>query len=89
MRSGVHSAHYSGVICRDELFPRVGRELGGRGEVLRRTDGGEVAFVTLVWFESLDVVRGFAGEDYEKPVISERAAQLLSRCDDRALHYDA
>ncbi len=74
---------------REELFPRVERDLGGRGEVLRRSDGDEVAFVTLVWFDSLDVVRGFAGDDYEQPVISERAAMLLSRYDDRALHYDA
>lgn len=108
VRGGLHSAHYSGVICRiwhgwtkpedadayerylrEELFPRVERDLGGRGQVLRRSDGDEVAFVTLVWFDSLDVVRGFAGDDYEQPVISERAAQLLSRYDERALHYDA
>ena len=74
---------------RDELFPRVERELGGRGQVLRRNDGDEVAFVTLVWFESLDAVQRFAGEDFETPVINERAKMLLGRYDARALHYDA
>jgi hypothetical protein len=74
---------------RDELFPRVERELGSRCEVLRRDDGAEVAFVTLVWFDSLEAVREFAGDDYETPVITERAAGLLSRYDARALHYTA
>ena len=41
----------------EELFPRLGRELGGRGyrgfHILRREDGSEVGFVTMTWFESL------------------------------------
>jgi hypothetical protein len=34
-------------------------------------------------------VRAFAGDDYEAPVIEPEAAPLLSRYDERALHYDA
>ena len=44
--------------------------------------------MTLVWFESLAAVQGFAGADYEKPVISERARALLSRYSDRCDHYE-
>src|SRR5437764_8691705 len=70
-----------------ELFPQVERELTSMGykgyHVLRSARGGEVEFVTLVWFESLAAVQGFAGADYEKPVISERARALLSRYSDR------
>jgi hypothetical protein len=74
---------------RDELYPRLEGADGYRGHhVLRRTDGGEVEFVTLTWFDSLDAVRAFAGDDYETPVITERAAALLARWDDRAVHYD-
>jgi hypothetical protein len=76
----------------DELYPRLGRELGGRGyrgyHVLRRADGAEVAFVTMTWFDSIESVRDFAGPGYETPVITEKAASMLSRYDDRALHYE-
>jgi heme-degrading monooxygenase HmoA len=41
-----------------ELFPSMQEIPGFRGaEVLRRPDGGEVAFVTLTRFDSLDAIR--------------------------------
>jgi heme-degrading monooxygenase HmoA len=66
------------------------REIPGfRGaEVLRRPDGGEVAFVTLTRFESVDAIRAFAGADYERPVLEPEALALLSHYDERALHFD-
>jgi len=73
----------------DELFPSMRRIPGFRGaEVLRRADGDEVAFVTLTRFDSLDAVRDFAGDDYEVPVLEPPALALLSRHDERAVHYD-
>jgi hypothetical protein len=33
-------------------------------------------------------MRGFAGDDYEVPVLEPQALALLSRCDKRALHFD-
>jgi heme-degrading monooxygenase HmoA len=74
---------------RDELYPRLEGAAGYRGHhVLRRPAGDEVEFVTMTWFDSLDAVRSFAGDDYETPVITERAQALLARYDDRAVHYD-
>ncbi len=77
---------------REELYPRLERELGGRGyrghQVLRRDEGAETAFVTLTWFDSLDAVRAFAGDDPETPLITETAARLLSRHEPRAVHYE-
>jgi heme-degrading monooxygenase HmoA len=74
---------------REELYPRLRDDAGYRGHhVLRRDDGDEVEFVTMTWFESLESVRSFAGEDYETPVITDRAAALLSRYHEQALHYD-
>jgi heme-degrading monooxygenase HmoA len=77
---------------RDELFPRVERELTQRGyrgyHVLRLKRAQQVEFVTMVWFESLDAVKAFAGDDYEIPVISERARGLLTRYAKRCEHYD-
>jgi len=57
-------------------------------DVLRRDEDGEVAFVTLTRFDSLDAIRAFAGEDYETAVIEPAAEALLSRHDERARHYN-
>jgi antibiotic biosynthesis monooxygenase (ABM) superfamily enzyme len=72
-----------------ELFPAMRRIDGFRGaDLLRRDDGGEVAFVTLTRFDSLEAIRAFAGEDYETPVLEPQALALLSRYDERAVHYE-
>jgi antibiotic biosynthesis monooxygenase (ABM) superfamily enzyme len=72
-----------------ELFPSMRSIPGFRGaEVLRRDEGDQVAFVTLTRFNSLGDIRAFAGEDYEVPVLEPRALALLSRYDERALHFD-
>ncbi|HTS13559.1 MAG TPA: hypothetical protein VMH00_15685 [Candidatus Limnocylindrales bacterium] len=74
-----------------ELFPHVERELASRGykgfHLLRLNHPEEAEFVTMLWFESLEAVRGFAGEKYEVPVISEKARRLLVRYADRCEHY--
>jgi heme-degrading monooxygenase HmoA len=75
-------------FLRSELFPEVAKLPGFLGaRILRRPVEGEEEFVTLTMFESLDAVRAFAGEDYETPVIEPEAQRLLSRYEDRAVHY--
>jgi len=87
-----HNADAYDAYLKEELFPRLQRELreaGYRGfHLLRLTGEDEVEFITLVWFESRDAVRCFAGEDYEAPVISPEARSLLSRYANRCDHYD-
>ena len=62
---------------------------GFRGaDVLRRDELGEVAFVTLTRFDTLDAIRAFAGDEYETPVLEPTARALLSRHEDRAQHFD-
>ncbi len=85
-----NAAAYESYL-KDDLFPRLRRELtphGYRGYHLLRLDrADEVEFVTMVWFESLEAVSSFAGENYEVPVISEKAGALLSRYAARCEHY--
>jgi hypothetical protein len=50
--------------------------------------GAEVEFVTIMWFDSLDAVRSFAGEDYEVAVVPQKARALLARFDARSQHYE-
>jgi hypothetical protein len=80
------------LYLRDELFPRLQRELADNGyrgfHILRQPGGDKVQFITLVWFTSIEVVKAFAGDDHERPYISETAAKLLSDYADRCEHFE-
>jgi heme-degrading monooxygenase HmoA len=77
------------ALLRSEILPGIHRVTGYRGAYLLRRDlGDEVEFVTLTLFESLDAVRAFAGEDYEKAVVPSQARKLLARFDERSVHYE-
>jgi hypothetical protein len=41
-----------------------------------------------MWFDSIDSVRVFAGEDYETAVVPPKARAILSHFDARSQHYD-
>ncbi len=77
---------------KNEIFPHLQEDLTKHGykgyHLLRLNRGGEEEFVTLVWFESLEAVKSFAGENYETPVIPEKAIKLLKRYEKRCDHYN-
>ncbi len=78
-------------LLKEEVFQGIaGRSIAGyRGiQLFRRGLEAEVEFVTIMWFESLEAVRAFAGDDYEQAVVPPRARALLSRFDARSQHYD-
>jgi heme-degrading monooxygenase HmoA len=80
------------ALLREEIFAGIARRemRGYRGiELFRRPVDGEVEFVTLMRFDSLDAVRTFAGDDYETAVVPPSARALLLRFDARSAHYDA
>lgn len=79
------------TLLRTEVFPGIARRAvaGYRGiELLRRTGSDAVEFVTLMWFDSLDAVRAFAGENYAVAVVPPKARALLQRFDNESAHYD-
>jgi hypothetical protein len=41
-----------------------------------------------MWFDSLDAVRTFAGEEYEVAVVPPAARAVLSHFDPRSAHYE-
>lgn len=57
-------------------------------QLLRRKVGEEVEFVTVMRFDSVDAVKEFAGEDYEKAYVPEEARKVLKRFDERSQHYE-
>jgi len=76
-------------MLRSEILPGIHRVPGFRGAtLLRRQDGTEVEFVTITLFDDLDAVRRFGGDDYTRAVIAPGARPLLSRFDERSVHYE-
>ena len=57
-------------------------------QLFQRKLDTEVEFITVMWFESLDAVRIFSGEEYENAVVPSKARALLSRFDARSQHYE-
>lgn len=83
-----HADAYAELL-RTRILPGIHRVKGYRGAYLLRRDAGpEVEFVTLTFFDSLDAVRAFAGEDSEAAVVSPEARKLLARFDARSRHYE-
>jgi heme-degrading monooxygenase HmoA len=78
-------------LLKSEVFQGIrDREIAGyRGiHLLRRDLEDEVEFVTIMWFDSMEAVRIFAGEDYEAAVVPPKARAVLSRFDARSQHYE-
>ena len=78
-------------LLREEIILGIReRKIDGFREmqVLRRTLENEVEFITIMWFDSIDAVRQFAGEDYEAAVVPQKARQVLAHFDDRSQHYE-
>jgi len=79
------------ALLKSEIFTGIASRgiAGYKGiQLFRRYVGEEVEFVTVMWFDSVDAVRGFAGEDYEAAVVPPQARALLSRFDERSQHYE-
>jgi heme-degrading monooxygenase HmoA len=79
------------ALLKTEIFVGIQKRgiAGYRGiHLLRRELGEEVEFVTVMWFDSFEAVRNFAGEDYEAAVVPQKARELLSRYDARSQHYE-
>jgi heme-degrading monooxygenase HmoA len=76
-------------LLRTKILPGIHQVAGYKGAYLLRRDGkDETEFVTLTFFESMEAVRAFAGEDYERAVVPPEARELLSRFEERSIHYE-
>ncbi len=78
-------------IVREEVIPGIeARRIPGFRSIdlVRRERDQDVEFMTLMWFDSLDDVRGFMGEDYEAAHVPERAQTVLTDFDRRSAHYE-
>ncbi len=75
-------------LLRTKILPGIHRIKGYQGAYLLRRDAqGEVEFITLTLWDSMDAVREFAVGDHA--VVPPEARELLSRFDEHSVHYDA
>ncbi len=78
-------------IVQDEVFEMIAHKKieGYRGiDLLRRTVGDEVEFITIMRFDSIDNVKAFVGDDYEQSFVPPQARAVLKRFDARSQHYE-
>jgi heme-degrading monooxygenase HmoA len=79
-------------LLKEEIFPGIAdkKVAGYRGiQLFRRSiDDDEVEFITLMWFDSWDAVKRFAGEEYERAYVPPEAREVLTRFDERSQHYE-
>jgi hypothetical protein len=87
----VNADAYQELLHR-EIFPGIEAK-GIRGyrcvELFRREVDGEVEFMTLMTFDSLEDLIAFNGKDYAKSYVPDAARKLLKRWDKEASHFDA
>ena len=77
------------LLLREKVLPGL-RTISGYagGYILRRDLSAEAEFVVLNFFESLDAVKAFAGENYIVAVFEPEALALLARFEETASHYE-
>ncbi|MBN1158325.1 MAG: hypothetical protein JXA61_03000 [Bacteroidales bacterium] len=78
-------------LLRKEIFPSIeNKNIKGYRKIslLKRALGSEVEFITIMVFDSLDGVKEFVREDYEKSYVPQKARQILLRHDESSQHYE-
>jgi antibiotic biosynthesis monooxygenase (ABM) superfamily enzyme len=78
-------------LLREEIFNWIASKNipGYNGiQLYRREMGEEVEFITIMWFDSIESVKIFSGNDYEAAVVLPQARALLAHFDDRSQHYE-
>jgi heme-degrading monooxygenase HmoA len=80
--------HYEAHL-KQKVLPGLAKLEGYRGGyVLREDFAAETEFVVINFFDSLEAVKQFAGENYSFAVFEPEARALLSRIEPLARHYE-
>jgi heme-degrading monooxygenase HmoA len=79
------------ALLKEEIFVGIeNRHISGFKaiQLLRRQLEEETEFITIMTFDSWEAVKQFAGDDYERAVVPEKARAVLSHFDQRSQHYE-
>lgn len=78
-------------LLKDEIFERIAAKkmIGYRGiQLLNRELENEFEFTTIMWFDNIENVKQFMGEDYETAYVLPQAQKLLKRYDKMSVHCE-
>jgi len=78
-------------IVRGQVIPGIeARHIPGflSIDLIRRERESDVEFATLMWFDSLESVKAFMGDDYAVAHVPDAARAVLSDFDKRSTHYE-
>ena len=78
-------------VVRSQVIPGIeARNIPGfrHIDLMKRDLGDEVEFQTLMWFDSLDSIKAFMGDDYAVSHVPAAAQAVLTRFDERAAHFE-
>ena len=79
------------AIVRGEVIPGIEeRHIPGfvSIDLVRRPVEDGFEFATIMWFEDLDAIRAFMGDDYDVAHVPDAARAVLSDYDKRSAHYE-
>ena len=77
------------AMLKPELLPGISQVKGYNSSyLLRREQGGEVEFITIMLWDSIDAIRAVTGADYETSIVPEERRKYLFRHDAKAAHYE-
>lgn len=85
-----NAAGYEAVV-REQVIPGIeARGIPGFRSIdlMKREREDEVEFLTIMWFDDLDSIVSFMGEDYEVAHVPDEARAVLAHFDARSAHYD-
>jgi antibiotic biosynthesis monooxygenase (ABM) superfamily enzyme len=78
-------------IVRGQVIPGMeARAIAGfrHIDLMRRDLGDEIEFLTLMWFDGIDAIKAFVGDDHEVAHVPDAARAVLSRFDERVAHFE-
>jgi antibiotic biosynthesis monooxygenase (ABM) superfamily enzyme len=79
------------ALLKREIFHGIEQKKleGFRGiDLIRRRNGDEEEFVTIMRFDDIENIKAFTGPDYETAYVPAEARKVLKRFDARSQHYE-
>ena len=74
---------------RDNVRPEIEALPGFVGAwLLEKKDNGEVEFLAVTHWHSLEAIKAFAGDDISKAKVEPQARAVLARFETTATHYE-
>ncbi len=86
--TSAHAPAYAAHLQRHVLPELKGLEGYARALLLQRDVPEGVEILVITWWRSLAAIRGFAGADLERAVVSDEARAVLKKFDRRVRHYE-